>query len=139
VFSSPPPFALHFFQELKTLTGASRWCFPNKQGEGHVDTTVVSKQASDRQTRFKNRKALSRWRHDDTEVCADGHNGDRTPLRHTRLTMIRALEVSLDVIDRCESHVLAGSRVMRHQPHHDYAEEKRRFYFRQRLPGSNFR
>jgi hypothetical protein len=40
--------------------------------------------------------------------------------------MMQALAVSLDVIDRCQNHVLAGSRVRRHYLHHDYAEEKKR-------------
>ena len=122
------PFALHFFQELKTLTGHSQWCFPNKLDDGHVDVKVVSKQVGDRQARFKNRKALSRRRHDDTLVLADGQNGDWTPhdLRRTGATMMQALGISLDVIDRCQNHVLAGSRVRRHYLHHDYAEEKKR-------------
>ena len=121
------PFALHFFQELKTLTGDSRWCFPNKQDDGHVDVKVVSKQVGDRRARFKNRKALSRQRHDDTLVLADSQNGGWTPhdLRREGATMMQALGVSLDVIDRCQNHVLAGSRVRRHYLHHDYAEEKK--------------
>jgi hypothetical protein len=40
--------------------------------------------------------------------------------------MMQALGVSPDVIDRCQNHVLAGSRVRRHYLHHDYAEEKTR-------------
>lgn len=40
--------------------------------------------------------------------------------------MMQALGVSLDVIDRCQNHVLAGSRVRRHYLYHDYAEEKKR-------------
>jgi integrase len=122
------PFPLHFFQELKSLTGHSQWYFPNKQDDGHVDVKVVSKQVSDRQARFKNRKALSRRRHDDTLVLADGQNGDWTShdLRRTGATMMQALGVSLDVIDRCQNHVLAGSRVRRHYLHHEYAEEKKR-------------
>lgn len=88
----------------------------------------MSKQVGDRQARFKNRKALSRRRHDDTLVLADGQNGDWTPhdLRRTGATMMQALGVSLDVIDHCQNHVLAGSRVRRHYLHHDYAEEKKR-------------
>ena len=121
------PFVLHFFQDLKTLTGHSQWCFPNKQNDGHVDVKVVSKQVGDRQARFKNRKALSKRRHDNTLVLADGQNGDWTPhdLRRTGATMMQALGVSLDVIDRCQNHVLAGSRVRRHYLHHDYADEKK--------------
>lgn len=38
--------------------------------------------------------------------------------------MMQALGVNLDVIDRCQNHVLAGSRVRRHYLHHDYAREK---------------
>lgn len=39
--------------------------------------------------------------------------------------MMQAWGISLDVIDRCQNHVLAGSRVRRHYLHHDYAEEKK--------------
>lgn len=66
--------------------------------------------------------------HDDTLVLADGQNGDWTPhdLRRTSATMMQALGVSLDAIDHCQNHVLAGSRVRRHYLHHDYAGEKKR-------------
>ena len=39
--------------------------------------------------------------------------------------MMQALRISPDVIDRCQNHVLPGSKVRRHYLHHDYAEEKR--------------
>ncbi|WP_212733707.1 hypothetical protein [Variovorax sp. CF079] len=39
--------------------------------------------------------------------------------------MKQALRVSPDVIDRCQNHVLPGSKVRRHYLHHDYVEEKR--------------
>jgi hypothetical protein len=38
---------------------------------------------------------------------------------------MQALGVPLDTIDRCQNHVLSGSKVRRHYLHHDYAEEKR--------------
>lgn len=38
--------------------------------------------------------------------------------------MMQALGVAPDVIDRCQNHVLPGSKVRRHYLHHDYAEEK---------------
>ena len=75
----------------------------------------------------KTAKPFSRRRHDDTLVLADGQNRDWTPhdLRRTGATLMQALGVSLDVIDRCQNHVLAGSRVRRHYLHHNYAEEKK--------------
>jgi hypothetical protein len=39
--------------------------------------------------------------------------------------MMQALGVDPHVIDRCQNHVLPGSKVRRHYLHHDYAEEKR--------------
>jgi hypothetical protein len=39
--------------------------------------------------------------------------------------MMQSLGVPLDIIDRCQNHVLSGSKVRRHYLQHDYAEEKR--------------
>jgi hypothetical protein len=33
--------------------------------------------------------------------------------------------ISLDLIDRCQNHVLPGSKVRRHYMLHDYVDEKR--------------
>lgn len=94
--------------------------------EGHIDVKTVSKQVGDRQMRFKNRKPLKNRRNDDTLVLSKGENGEWTPhgLRRTAATMMQALGVSLDVIDRCQNHVMPGSKVRRHYLHHDYADEK---------------
>ena len=77
--------------------------------------------------RFKSRQPLSHRRNDDSMVLSDGVNGEWTPhdLRRTAATMLQALGVSPDVIDRCQNHVLPGSKVRRHYLHHDYADEKR--------------
>ena len=45
--------------------------------------------------------------------------------RPAAATMMQAIGVSLDVIDRCQNHVMPGSKVHRHYMHHHYAEEKR--------------
>jgi hypothetical protein len=39
--------------------------------------------------------------------------------------MMQHLGVALDIIDRCQNYVLAGSKVRRHYMHHDYADEKK--------------
>jgi hypothetical protein len=38
---------------------------------------------------------------------------------------MQSLGVSLELIDRCQNHVLPGSKVRRHYLLHDYAIEKR--------------
>ncbi|EMY8159293.1 tyrosine-type recombinase/integrase [Pseudomonas monteilii] len=120
------PFALAKFKALRMLTSYSDWCFPSRDGESHICLKTVSKQVGDRQIRFKKRKALAGRRNDDSLVLADGANGEWTPhdLRRTAATMMQALGVAPDVIDRCQNHVLPGSKVRRHYLHHDYAEEK---------------
>lgn len=126
-------FALRQFTALHELTGDTPFCFPARTAKGeapeqHVCTKSVSKQVGDRQMQFKNRKgALQHRRHDNTLVLTKGANGEWTPhdLRRTAATMMQALGVLPDIIDRCQNHVLAGSKVRRHYMHHDYAAEKR--------------
>jgi integrase len=133
------PFSLQQFRTLHEVMGSSKWCFPGRdagntaqhghdgRGDRHVGAKTVSKQVGDRQTMFKVRKPLRKRRHDDSLVLSGGRNGQWTPhdLRRTGATMMQALGVLPDVIDRCQNHVLKGSRVRRHYLHHDYADEKR--------------
>jgi integrase len=118
-------FALRHFRALHARTGNTRWCFPGRDATDHVDVKSVSKQIGDRQHQFKQRKALRNRRNDNSLVLANGENGEWTPhdLRRTGATMMQALGVMPDVIDRCQNHVLAGSRVRRHYLKHDYADE----------------
>lgn len=116
-------------ESLRELTGASRWLFPaSNKDEGHVCQKTVSKQIGDRQAMFSSRKkALSRRVSDDSLVLVRGENGNWTPhdLRRTGATLMQKLKVDLNIIDRCQNHVLAGSRVRRHYLFHEYADEKR--------------
>ena len=126
-------FALENFKQLHKLTGVTEWCFPAKNKGGHVCVKAMSKQIGDRQSVFKKgkdgnpRKPMKNRRHDNTLVLGANNNGAWTPhdLRRTGATMMQSLGVSLDIIDRCQNHVLAGSKIRRHYLHHDYAEEKR--------------
>jgi integrase len=127
------PFALAEFKRLHAITGRSDWCFPSYGDEDHIDTKSMTKQIGDRQAMFKKEKngkepaALAKRRSDNTLVLAGGRNGAWTPhdLRRTGATMMQALGIPLDTIDRCQNHVLKGSKVRRHYLHHDYADEKR--------------
>lgn len=115
------------FVDLFELTGSSQWCFPSRSLLTHVDLKSITKQISDRQIRFKNRSAPRKGRvNSNALVLADGLRGDWTPhdLRRTGATMMQALGVPLEVIDRCQNHILSGSKVRRHYMHHDYAQEK---------------
>lgn len=132
------PFALRQFKALNALTGDTAFCFPARAAIGevpadHVCVKSVSKQIGDRQTQFKKRAGpLTHRKHDNSLVLSGGKTGAWTPhdLRRTGATMMQQLGVSLDLIDRCQNHVLAGSRVRRAYLHHDYAAEKREAWAR---------
>lgn len=120
-------FALKQFNVLKAYTGHTRFCFPSRDENSHVDTKTISKLIGDRQCSLKNRsKPLSGRHHDDSLVLSQGTKGEWTPhdLRRTGATLMQELGVNLDIIDRCQNHQLGGSKVRRHYLHYDYAKEK---------------
>lgn len=120
-------FALRQFKRLKEHTGHTLFCFPGKDEQNHVDTKTVSKLIGDRQCSLKSRSKPPAGRHhDDSLVLSQGHRGEWTPhdLRRTGATMMQELGITLDIIDRCQNHKLAGSKVRRHYLHYDYADEK---------------
>ncbi|RQG99838.1 tyrosine-type recombinase/integrase [Paraburkholderia dinghuensis] len=123
-------FSRQKFAELLELSSGSEWLFParNKlKGDSPVCTKSVSKQIGDRQSMFQNRsKPLSKRKNDDSLVLAGGANGNWTPhdLRRTGATMMQELGVPLDVIDRCQNHVVAGPKVRKHYLLYGYAAEK---------------
>src|SRR5690606_41535063 len=81
----------------------------------------------DRTVKFKNRSGpVGRRPHDDTLVLTKGDDSEWTAhdLRRTGATIMQRLGISLDIIDRCQNHVLEGSKVRRHYLHYDYAKEK---------------
>ena len=126
-------FSLKQFRHLRELTGESEWCFPARNKIGHVCVKSMSKQVGDRQSMFKKgkdgkpRQPMKNRRHDNSLVLSKGGNGAWTPhdLRRTGATLMQSLGVSLEIIDRCQNHVLPGSKVRRHYLLHNYADEKR--------------
>lgn len=121
------PFAVRQFKRLHSLTGNTPYLFPASNKTSHVCTKTISKLIGDRQCRFKNRtKPLSGRHNDNTLVLSNGTTGEWTPhdLRRTGATMMQELGITLEIIDRCQNHLLGGSKVRRHYLHHDYAKEK---------------
>lgn len=125
-------FALVKFRRLQESTGHTGWLFPNSASTKHISTHTIAKQIGDRQLIFKHgrdggpRKQMTHRHQDNSLVLGQGKRGEWTPhdLRRTGATIMQSLGIALDVIDRCQNHVLAGSKVRRHYLHYDYAKEK---------------
>ncbi|MFN3791608.1 tyrosine-type recombinase/integrase [Massilia sp.] len=126
-------FSTELFRQLYEISGEGEWCFPSRDKLTHINTKAVSKQIADRQAMFRKSQGiehcsgLQNRRSDNTLVLAKGKNGAWTPhdLRRTGATIMQKLGIPLETIDRCQNHVLPGSKVRRHYLHHDYADEKR--------------
>jgi len=119
-------FALAKFRELHRLTGTSEWCFPASNGKDSLNPKTMAKQVGDRQIQFKKRKELRCRCNDNSLVLSGGRNGAWTPhdMRRTGATMMQGLGIVPDTIDRCQNHVLPGSKVRRHYLHYDFAQQK---------------
>jgi len=120
------PFALTQFSALYALTGTTPYCFPNRSKDGHVDVKSVSKLVGDCQTQFRKCSIKGR-RNDNSLVLNNGKDGQWTPhdLRRTGSTFLQGLKVDLNVIDRCQNHVLEGPKTRRSYQHHEYLDEMR--------------
>ena len=117
-------FTLDKFEQLHALTGASKWVFPGRITNSHVDIKTVSKQVGDRQVKFKSRTRKLKNRVEDNSLVLG--NEDWTPhdLRRTGATMMQKLKISREIINLCQNHVI-GSKVDRVYLLDDYADDKR--------------
>lgn len=117
-------FTLGQFKLLYEITGNTKWAFPAKHLEGHVCVKSVSKQVGDRQTKFKQRTKKLKNRVNNNTLVLGTQEWTPHDLRRTATTMMQELKVPLDVIDRCQNHIIAGSKVRRHYMQYEYASEK---------------
>jgi integrase len=127
------PFARDRFIELHNETGDSDWCLPGADRLDSIGTKAITRQLGDRQTMFKTsrgggpRQPLPKRANDNQLVLAGGKNGEWTShdLRRTGATMMQQLGIGLDVIDRCQNHVVHTRKVRNHYLLYEYAAEKR--------------
>ena len=117
-------FTLKQFELLQKLTGETKWLFPATNNEKHVCIKSASKQIGDRQAKFKKHAQKMQHRVESNSLVLGDIEWTPHDLRRTGATMMQELKITLDVIDRCQNHVLAGSKVRRHYLQYEYADEK---------------
>jgi integrase len=112
------------FKKLHALTGDTKWAFPARLKEGHVDEKTVSKQVGDRQVKFKSRTRKLQNRVENNNLVVGDVEWTPHDLRRTGATLMQKLKISREVINLCQNHVI-GSKVDRSYLLHEYADEKR--------------
>jgi integrase len=116
--------AVSYFKQLRDLSGGSIFCFPDSNGEKALDSKNATKQIRDRQMSAMNRKQMTnRTKLVDALVLSCG---DWVPhdLRRTGATMMQALKVTPEVIERILNHT-EPDKMKKIYQQYDYAKEKR--------------
>jgi integrase len=114
-------FARRYFEELRTLTGWSEWCYPSTRNEGHLCLRSISKQIKDRQrdTALSNRSLRGLG-----ALTLPGGNWTAHDLRRTGATLMGELGILSEVIEKCLNHVEAN-KLKRTYQRHELKSERR--------------
>jgi len=113
-------FARKHFEALLKINGASAWCFPNRDTSDHVCVKTVTKQLVDRQRHDD--KPMSRRSPNTTALLLPGGKWTPHDLRRTGATMMVALGILPDVVERCLNHT-EENRIKRIYQRHSYQSE----------------
>lgn len=123
-------FALAKFESLKSITGTVKdesgsevsgvWAFPARYTNSHVCVKTLTKQIGDRQR--GERGAMSCRTPNVDALILSGGKWTPHDLRRTGATMMVALGVLPEVVERCLNHV-EQNRVKRIYQRHDYRAE----------------
>lgn len=115
-------FAARHFEELRTLTGWSAWCYPStRTTDTHICLRSISKQIKDRQrdTALSNRSLRGLG-----ALTLPGGNWTAHDLRRTGATMLGELGILSEVIEKCLNHVEANKLKRTYQRHELKAERR---------------
>ena len=116
-------FAVEQFQFLYEITGASRWCFPNRHDTGALCPKTINKQLQDRQRQPDQTKLKGRSQNSQALILP---GGKWTPhdLRRTAATMMVEAGILPEVADRCLNHT-EQNKIKRTYQRYSYAKEMR--------------
>ncbi|MCP8687200.1 tyrosine-type recombinase/integrase [Marinobacterium sedimentorum] len=114
-------FAMRHFEQLHNLTGAGRWCYPNRSGSTSVCSKTITKQLTDRQRPLEKGPMSGRSQNGQALLMP---GGKWTPhdLRRTGATIMVASGVLPEVAERCLNHT-EENKVKRTYQRHNYAKE----------------
>lgn len=116
-------FALRHFKVLHQISGESQWCYPARSGKQHVCPKSITKQVADRQL-LDDRKPMSNRSKNSDSLKLSGGKWTTHDLRRTAATMMTAMGVLPEVVDKCLNHREAD-KIRRTYLRHDYDTEKR--------------
>lgn len=116
-------FSKSQFTKLKQITGHSKFCYPNKNNDAHLNSKTITKQIGDRQKGEDQQSFSNRSKHV-TALCLP--HGKWTPhdLRRTGATLMASLGVLPEVAERCLNHI-EENQMQRIYQRYSYQNEMR--------------
>ena len=116
-------FAIQQFKTLKTISGTSDWCYPNRADTDHVCEKSATKQIVDRQLIGDKVPMKNRTKHKDA-LSLPGGKWTMHDLRRSGASLMTKLGVLDVVADKCLAHT-EENKVKRIYLRHDYKDEMR--------------
>lgn len=113
-------FAVQHFETIQSINHGSLWLFPNRGGTNHVNTKTITKQLGDRQrtTPMSNRSKKA------DALRLPGGKWTPHDLRRTGSTLMAALGIKPEVIDKCQNHK-ETNKIRRIYQRYSYVPEMR--------------
>jgi integrase len=116
-------FTKQQLKTLKTISGTSAWCYPNRSGADHVCEKSATKQIMDRQLIGDKAPMTNRTKHKDA-LNLPGGKWTMHDLRRSGASLMTKLGVLDVVADKCLAHT-EENKVKRIYLRHDYKDEMR--------------
>ncbi|MFD1261763.1 tyrosine-type recombinase/integrase [Entomomonas asaccharolytica] len=114
-------FVVEQFQQIHSINGKYKWCYPNSKKDNYVNSKTITKQLTDRQRNSTNEILTGRTQKSDSLLLP---NGKWTPhdLRRTGATIMTSLGVLPEVAERCLNHI-EENKIKRTYQRYSYSKE----------------
>ncbi|USR42246.1 site-specific integrase [Ectopseudomonas hydrolytica] len=120
-------YSIGLYEELKTLTGHTAWCYPGRDPEKPINRKAATNHARDRQ--LPDGKGPATGRTVQTQSLLIGGEQWKThDLRRSGSTLMQQLGIPTEVSERCLNHA-EGNKVKATYHHYDYEKEMKRAWY----------
>lgn len=120
-------YSIGLFEELRTLTGHTSWCYPSKDETKPVNRKAATNHARDRQLPEGKEPAVGRTVQTQS-LLVGGEQWKTHDLRRSGSTLMQRLGISTEVSERCLNHA-EGNKVKATYHHYDYEKEMKRAWY----------
>ncbi|MFU4390356.1 tyrosine-type recombinase/integrase [Pseudomonas paraeruginosa] len=120
-------YSICLYEELKTLTGHTQWCYPGRDPKKPINRKAATNHARDRQLPQGKGPATGKTVQTQS-LLVGGERWKTHDLRRSGSTLMQQLGIPTEVSERCLNHV-EGNKSKAAYHHHDYKKEMKRAWY----------